>query len=73
MFKGIWAQAQGWKVHGIAWGWIACTLIEKVAGLDIPDFDPGADWVNGVFIALGVSAGRSTIAAIVQSMIERKS
>lgn len=64
MLKGLVDKVSGWKLHGIAFGWIALTLVEKIGGLDIPDFDPGENWVNGIFAALGVSAFRSTVKAI---------
>jgi hypothetical protein len=66
----IWTKLQGWKVHGVAWSWIAGCILEKVLGIPIEGFDPGADWLNTVFIALGVSAGRSTIASVVQMILD---
>lgn len=60
----FWARLQGKKIYILMWMWIGMTFIEKVVGWDIPNFDPGPDWVNDIMIALGIGAGRSAVAKL---------
>ncbi|NBT33818.1 MAG: hypothetical protein EBT13_18455, partial [Rhodobacteraceae bacterium] len=62
--ESLMQAVQGKKVHGIVALFIACVLAEKGLGWDIPGFDAPADWLNQVLVALGISAGRSTIGQI---------
>ena len=48
---------KGWKVKGLAVGYVLLILIDKLA-FDIPAFDPGVDWVNQILIGLGIFAAR---------------
>ena len=36
--------------------------LEKLAGIDIPGFDPGADWLNYILAAAGLSSLRAGLA-----------
>ena len=52
----------GAKTYIIAGIVIVATLAEKFAGIDVPGFDPGADWLGFIMAALGLGALRAGVA-----------
>lgn len=52
----------GVKTYLIAAVVVVGTLLEKFAGVDVPGFDPGSDWLAFILAALGASTIRAGIA-----------
>lgn len=59
--KDLWDMLDGYKTYIVMWVWILACVVEKVFGFDIPNFDPGPDWMNTVLVTFGVGAARSAV------------
>ena len=52
----------GSKTYIVAAAVIACVVIEKFLGFDIPGFDPGANWLDYILAAFGLAGLRAGVA-----------
>lgn len=53
---------QGKKTYIIVAVFVLCVLIERFAGIDIPGFTVGDDWLGQVLAMLGIGTLRAGIA-----------
>lgn len=60
--NGILMALQGKKTYIIAALVVVLVGIEKFAGIDVPGFDPGQDWLAFILGALGLSSLRAGVA-----------
>jgi hypothetical protein len=56
------AGLAGKKTYTIVIVMVALVIIEKGLGIDIPNYDPGADWFNDILTAAGIGTLRAGIA-----------
>jgi hypothetical protein len=54
---------KGYKVKGIAVGFIVLTLVDKFL-LDINGFQAGENWIMEIMLASGVFAARDTVTSV---------
>lgn len=66
--KAILETTSGWKVHGTVALFLLCIAVEIGLGWDIAGFEAPDDWLNQVLVALGISAGRSTVGNIISTL-----
>lgn len=52
----------GKKTYVIVATMIALVALEKFAGIDIPNYDPGPNWMNDILVAAGLGTLRLGIA-----------
>jgi len=58
---GFLKKIDGLKTHGVVAVYLLCIALEKGAGADVPGFEAGQDWLNEVWVALGVSGLRDAL------------
>lgn len=51
----------GYRTYAVAILLVLCVVAEKLFGLDIPGFDPGADWLSVMLDAVGLGTLRASI------------
>lgn len=66
--KELLERTSGWKVHGTVGLFILCVGVEVGLGWDIPGFAAPDDWLNQILVALGISAGRSTLGTLISTV-----
>jgi hypothetical protein len=59
--EGILKALEGRKTYVIVALGILCVLAEKFAGIDIPGFDPGSDWLGYIMGLLGLGTLRAGV------------
>lgn len=52
------AGLSGKKTYIVVITMIALVALEKGAGIDIPNYDPGQNWLNDILTALGLGTLR---------------
>lgn len=57
-------KLDGYKTYIVMAVVIACVVVEKGLGWDIPGFDAGDDWMGWILGALGLGAMRSAVAKV---------
>jgi hypothetical protein len=53
---------KGKKTYIVLVIFVAAIIAEKFLGMDVPGFDPGADWMQQIMAALGLGALRAGVA-----------
>lgn len=61
MLNAIKNFGSGYRTYIVAAALLLCVAIEKFLGLDIPGFEPGADWFAYVLNAIGLGTLRAAI------------
>lgn len=56
------AGLMGKKTYIVVIAMICLVVMEKAFGIDIPNYDPGADWMNDILTAAGLGTLRAGIA-----------
>ena len=54
---------KGKKTYILVVAYLVCIVSEKVLGFDVPNFDPGPDWMDQVWTMLGIGTVRAGISA----------
>lgn len=61
IMKTVWDMLEGYKTYIVAWLLVLCVFVEKGLGWDIPGLTIGDNWMDYIFVAMGMGAGRSAI------------
>ena len=64
MLTSVWTSLSGIKTYIVVAAYLTLVVMEKFAGIDVPNFSVPADWVAPVLSALGVATFRDALSKI---------